>query len=101
MKLESLKLRTMYSGNLNLALTEHIGWETFPRFATELLDKIGGKVIDKAEAVDIRIWYVEIESYTVLLVYEDYPGMVSIESQDEPGNKLIKRLYTQLKEINL
>ena len=80
-----------------LEITNRVGWKSFPRFATELLDRIGGKVIDKAEAVDIRIWYVEIESCVVLLVYDDFPVMVSIESQDEPGDKLIKRLYEQLK----
>ena len=87
----------MYSGNLCLEITERVGWESFPRFATELLGRIGGKVIDKAEAVDIRIWYVEIESCCVLLVYQDYPVMVSIESKDEPGDKQIERLYEQLK----
>ena len=88
----------MASGNLYLELTEQIGWEVFPSYATELLNRIGGIVTDKAEAVDVRIWYVQIESCNVRLVYDDFPVRVSIESQDQAGNELIEQLHGQLKD---
>ncbi len=99
MKLESLKLRTQYVGNLTLELTEQVGWKSFPDFAMELLNHIGGEVVYKGDTVVDRLWEVEIESCTIRLFYQDYPLMISLESKDKCGDKLIKRLYEQLKAI--
>ena len=96
--LESLALCRMASGHLYLKLTKNINWETFPNFATALLKSIGGKIDNKIESMDIRLWEVTLMGANLNVVFDDYPLMVSIESTDHAGDIVITRLHEQFKQ---
>lgn len=85
----------MASGNLFLVLSENIGWEEFPDYAEDFIGKVGGKIIEKLDAVDVRIYKIKLKFVTLRLVYEDYPQMVSLESMDDSGDSVIRELYAE------
>ena len=95
--LEKLTLRSMHSGHLCLELTEVIGWHQFPRFAEELMLMIGASIRDKAEGVDFYIWRLEFPTCQIRLVYEDFPNMISLESDTLLGDEFLRKLAEQLK----
>ena len=86
----------MASGHLCLNLTERMSWEEFPDYAEKFLRSIGGEIIRKSEGPDIRIWEVSIERHPVQFVFDDYPVMVSLESYDDQGDKILKHLRQKL-----
>lgn len=94
---DALALTTMMSGHLCLNLSEQVSWEGFPAFADELLKRIGGVRCDTTEAVDIRLWDVLVQGQTVQLVFDDFPTMVSLESQHSEGDAVLRRVYAGLK----
>lgn len=99
MKTDALNLFKMHSGDLSLQLSEQISWEAFPVYVAEVLKQIGGKVINKNDGIDMRIWNIEFEAWRLQIVYEDYPQMISIESaepNDQVANEFLKRLFKQL-----
>jgi hypothetical protein len=91
-----LTLQPMASGHWCLEISETIGWDDFPKFAEVLVTTLGGKVLDKAEAVDMRIWEVRFQSCTLRLVYDDYPSAVSLESTSDDGDRLLRDLKQKL-----
>mgnify|MGYP000754842276 CR=1 FL=1 len=90
--LDALGLQQMASGHVCLNLSTKVGWEDFPAFAEDILEECKGTVIEKADAVDIRMWRVKIEESEVRLVFDDYPAMVSMESSDDAGDLTLKHL---------
>ena len=82
----------MASGHVCLNLSTKVGWEDFPDFAEAILEQCRGTVIEKADAIDIRMWRVKIGKSEVRLVFDDYPAMVSMESPDETGDQTLKYL---------
>jgi hypothetical protein len=94
---EKLTLRHMTSGHLCLELTEAIGWDQFQEFAEELTAMIGASVYDKAEGVEMRIWHLQFPTCQIRLVYDDFPAMVSLESNTLQGDDLLQNLAEQLK----
>ena len=97
MKIEAIKLSKMHSGHLCLELSDNISWESFPAYVADILKYIGGKVIDKNDAPDMRVWDIEIGAHKIRIVYEDYPQMVSIESNSQSGDTLVKKLFELFK----
>lgn len=96
-KIEQLEVCTMASGNLSLKLTENMNWDEFPDFAEEFLKLLGGKVISRSDAVDIRVWEVVIDNSVFWLSYDDFPSGVSLDSKTEEGSDKI----TKIKDIVL
>jgi hypothetical protein len=88
----------MHSGNLCLNLTSKIGWEEFPGFVQSLLCSIGGRIIEKYDAVELRIWKSDFEGVTLSIVWDDYPVMVSIESSSSSGDQEINRIFEILNQ---
>lgn len=78
------------SGHLYLALTSEVGWEDFPDYVEAWLARCSGEVVSRHDAVDIRVWKVLIEGQLLLFVYDDFPVMISLESQGLEGDVLIE-----------
>jgi hypothetical protein len=97
-KFNSLALQTMASGHLCLNLTGRVSWEAFPSFADDFVGSIAGKITNKSDAPDLRIWEVRVDNTVLRLVFDDYPVMVSLESSDIQSDELLKRLHQQLNE---
>ena len=92
----ALSIETMASGHLCLNITENATWETFPVVADELLKRIGGEVVERNDAPDIRIWKTSIDECLLLIAFDDFPAAVSLESMDARGDSVIEGVYTQL-----
>ncbi|AZE97661.1 hypothetical protein C4J95_0166 [Pseudomonas orientalis] len=90
-------LGRMRSGRLYAELTSDVGWEGFPSYAEEFVKLFSGKIISRSDSVDTRVWGVIIEDLLLRLVYEDFPVMISLESQSEEGDRLMEKL----KEISI
>jgi hypothetical protein len=95
--LDALEIEAMASGHCCLNLSEQVGWSEFPEYAEKLLSKLGGRQVSVADAPDIRLWEVEVDGESLRLVYDDYPVMVSLESDTDSSDSLLRRLLTQLK----
>jgi hypothetical protein len=96
--LERLSLKAMASGHPCLDLTGNVNWDQFPLFANELLGTIGASVYDKVESVEMRIWYLQFPRCQIRLVYDDFPQMVSLESNTLEGDELVNTLSWQLRQ---
>ncbi len=91
-----LSLTTMASGHVCLNLSEEVSWEDFPAYASAVLAAMGGKQARIAEAPDIRLWEVLIDGQTLVLAFDDFPPMVSLESRDAAGDSVLRRLHERL-----
>lgn len=85
-------LGRMKSGRLYVELTSDVGWEGFPNYVGEFVKLFSGRVISKNDSVDTRVWGVIINDRLLRLVYEDFPVMISLESQSEEGDRFIEGL---------
>lgn len=90
------KLIEMHSGNWCIELTEEGNWEYFPRFAEAFSKQIGFAIINRADAVDMRIFEIEYLGQRIRLVYEDFPNGISLESMNASGAAILKYLFKQL-----
>ena len=96
LNLDAIEVTQMANGHLCLSLSSAITWECFPAFADDFLIQHNGKVLDKAESPETRIWTVEISETIFRLVFDDYPIMVSLESSTAKGDIIIKDLHSIL-----
>ena len=87
----------MASGHTCLNLSERIAWEQFPEFAGHVLEIIGGRVLQKYDGVDIRLWKVDAQGSSLRLVFDDFPVMVSLESDSNAGDMNLKHIFKLLK----
>lgn len=94
--LERLVIERMASGHLSLELTEQPSWESFERYADELLRRLDGRVVERDTTVDMHLWSVEIETVPLRLVYKDFSNRVNLESDSYPGDMLIRKLRARL-----
>jgi len=94
--MERLTIAPMASGHLCLELTEMPNWESFGRYAEELLRRLDGRVVERITIVDMHLWNIDIETVPLRLVYEDFPNRISLESESYPGDMLLKKLQTRL-----
>lgn len=89
---ESIELETSAGGHLFLTLSEDVGWEDFPAFADRLGSFLKFRVVEKCDTAMDRIWFVEFEDVKLSLVFQDYPLAVSLESNSDEGDALLKKL---------
>ena len=99
MMYEALEIVRMASGHVCLNLSDKISWEDFPSFAELLLNTVNGKSFDVSDSVAIRMWHVKIEGVAMLLVFDDFPLMVSLESQDARGDVILGALHARLSQV--
>jgi len=100
MKLNALEVTQMANGHLCLNLSSTITWDCFPFFADNFLKRYNGKVLDKAESPEMRLWTVEILETIFRLVFDDYPTMVSLESSNTKGDVIVKELFVECQDID-
>lgn len=94
--MERLVVEPIASGHLSLELTDQPSWESFERYAEELLRRLDARVVERGSTVDMHLWTVEIETVPLRLVYEDFPNRVSLESDSYPGDMLLRKLQARL-----
>nr|WP_314494219.1 DUF3630 family protein [uncultured Pseudomonas sp.] len=85
-------LGRMKNERLYAELNSDVGWEGFPKYAEEFVKLFSGSVISRSDSVDTRVWEVIIKGGLLRLVYEDFPMMISLESQNNEGDRFIKDL---------
>lgn len=95
-ELDALGIQPMASGRLCLNLSERVTWESFPRYANDLLKFVSGKKVDAAESVEMRVWTIVMDGSEMRLVQEDFPSMVSLEAMDGGGDEALRRLHAKL-----
>ncbi len=99
MKLISFKnpiKQKMASGNYSLELTDAGSWESFPTFAKEFISQLGGKITNKFDGPDARVWEFTYQDQTLRLVYNDFPNGISIEPMNNKNQSIIDSLYDLL-----
>lgn len=94
--MERMVLAPMKSGHLSLELTEFPNWRSFERYAEALLCRLDGQVVRKGSGVDMHIWSIEIESVPLRMIYEDFPNRVSLESDSDSGDTLLRQFHQRL-----
>jgi hypothetical protein len=95
--LEKLDIHKMASGHLCLNLSESVEWDQFPQFAEKLAAILGAGVSDIAKSVEMRIWHLQFPTCKIMFVYDDFPQLVSLESDSFQGDDILKNLVEQLK----
>ena len=95
-RFQKLILEKNHTGNLRIELTEAGTWESFPAFAKKYCKQINATILKKIDGPDVRIWDIEVEGTQISIAYDDYPNGVFLESSDENGNELIKKLFKQI-----
>lgn len=100
LRLESLALEKVFSGNLSLNLTAQVSWEDFPDFAEKFISLIDGKVVEQIRAIDMHLWRVKVGECMLDLVFDDYPLMVTLESADRDGDALLERVHQKLANLS-
>jgi hypothetical protein len=78
-------------------LTDSVEWDQFPQFAEKLSAILGTSSSDKATGAEMRIWCLQFPTCQIRLVYDDFPQMVSLESDSLQGDDILKSLAEQLK----
>jgi hypothetical protein len=95
--LDKVKITEMASGHLCLELSENVSWHTFPTFAERFLLEVRGKTDEKIDTSVIRLWKVTCRNVAVKLVFDDVPLMVSLESDSDSGDLLLRTLEKELR----
>ena len=85
-------LGRMKSGRLYVELISDVGWEGFPDYAEEFIKLFSGGITSRSDSVDTRVWGLTIKGQSLRLVYEDFPVMISLESQSEEGDRFVEGL---------
>lgn len=80
----------MKSGRLYAELISDVDWEGFSNYAEEFVKLFSGRITSRSDSVDTRVWEVIIKNRLLRLVYEDFPVMISLESQSEEGDQFIE-----------
>ena len=96
--LEALNIEDTPCGRVCLSLSARVGWQEFPEFARELVSLCEGTVTQKADTAEIRVWHVTVGDSDMNLVFQDCPAMVSLESLDAAGDRLVRDLYGLLRQ---
>ena len=97
--LESLAVESMHSGHKSLNLTGQVSWADFPAYAMKLGRVLGSSEVPHAvaDSAVTRLWELWISEVALLLVWDDYPSMVSLESRDDRGDAVIVTAYAMLR----
>jgi hypothetical protein len=97
-KLDKLNIIKMASGHFCLELTEQISWDSFPEEAKKFLKLVNGEIIKTTDSTDIRIWEVIIREKKFNLTFDDYPVMMSLESDSHESDLEIERIKNYLQQ---
>jgi hypothetical protein len=95
--LELLRITSMASGNYTLELTEHVSWERFPQYATEIINILEGEII-KADSIVERVWDVCINGERLWLSFNDFGLGVSLDSQTQQASRQVAAIRDKLHE---
>ena len=93
---DKLNISKMASGNTCLFLTDEVSWSQFGIFAQEFIDFFDGKINSKSESIPTIIWDIKIDDVDFLLVYDDFPLGITLESKNKKGDKLIAKIFKQI-----
>ncbi len=96
--LEILKIIKMASGNNSLELTQCISWTGFPQHANEIINFLGGEIINKADSVVDRVWDICVNGERFWLSFNDFGLGVSLDSQTRQSSKQIAAIRDRLQE---
>jgi hypothetical protein len=100
LNLRQARLEAMASGHVCLVLGQ-CDWQEFAAEAESLAALIGARVVDRMESVVMHIWRVEAPAVSgaegdapvaLRIVWDDYPHAVTLESDSEAGDRLIREL---------
>ena len=94
---KTFSIGSMRSGRLYADLTSEVGWEGFPSYAEAFVNMFFGEIVSRSDSVDTRVWGVSLNNESLRLVYEDFPVMITLESQSDGGDKFIEELKARLK----
>jgi Protein of unknown function (DUF3630) len=90
------RLGTMASGHVCIEFDDAVTYDSFPEFASRLAKRIGATVKQKDDAVDIRIWEMDVGGVGVRLVYEDFPSQASLESSSAEADDFLRQIAKRL-----
>ncbi|MET0774906.1 MAG: DUF3630 family protein [Pseudomonas mandelii] len=93
---EVFSIGSMSSGRLYADLTSDVGWEGFPNYAEEFVNMFSGRIVSRSDSVDTRVWDILLNNESLRLVYEDFPVMITLESQSDGGDEFIEALKAGL-----
>jgi len=99
LKPDEFALENLNSGHLCLELASDMSWDRFPYFVNEFLNRFNAILEKQTDAVDIRIWEIVIEGERIRCVFEDFPIMLSLESDTDNGDQILKRIKEELEPI--
>ena len=80
--LELLKFETMASGERALRLTAQVTWDGFPDYAADVVARLGGVIVGRADGGDERVWTFDRNGSKYWISFEDYSGEASIDPRD-------------------
>ena len=99
LKSDEFSLGNLNSGHLCLELASDMSWDRFPYFVNEFLNRFNATLEKKTDAVDIRIWEIAIEGEQIRCVFEDFPLMLSLESDTDNGDQILMKVKEELERI--
>lgn len=94
--MSALTIEEMASGHLSLVLSNSVDWSEFPTYAQELLPLVNARVLEKIDSAVVRIWKLVLPEANLLLVFDDFPLAVSLESDDSAGDEFLLKLQDRL-----
>lgn len=97
--LELLKINKMPSGHLCLELTEKVSWDDFSDYAMFIIDFLNGKIVEKSDGADLRIWDVCINGNKFQFIFDDFPVLVTLESSDDIADKELENIQQSLLKL--
>jgi hypothetical protein len=98
--IDALGIEVMASGHLCLNLTERIGRRDFSSYAKVVALRLEATWQVVAETGEMQIWALSFGDATALLVWSDYPVMVSLESDSDSADEALRRLHAELQTEN-
>lgn len=99
LKSDEFSFQNLNSGHLCLELASDMSWDRFPYFVNEFLKRFNASLGKQTDAVDIRIWEIVIEGERIGCVFEDFPLMLSLESDTDNGDLILKRVKEELEKM--
>ncbi len=90
--MEKLELVESTSGRLALVLTEDVGGEGFEAYGEELINRLDGHILKKADLPNGVVWKVEIEGSNLRLLVDESLNRISLEACEDSAELLLSKL---------
>jgi hypothetical protein len=94
--LEALAFEPMASGHRSLRLTTEISWDAFAGYAQEIVDTLGGTVLDRVDSPVERVWTVAIDGARFWLALDDFGLGVSLDARDAKAGAMLDGIRWRL-----